>query len=190
MILRCVFAALVALFASRVAAQSFIESIEVAARGGASLETWHGQVELGALKATLVHPLSPRTDLSFVVEAMSIDQPRSWFGDQYGDGNESVRALAAALLLRRTFNQDSTRIHYFVDGGTGPMFSDKRVPAATSRFNFVTQASAGIVLLPDARVPVLLGYRFLHISNGGYAPRNPGLNVSSLEIGFRFRSAR
>lgn len=190
MILRCIVAALVTLFANRVVAQSFVESIEVAAKGGASLETWHGQMKVGALKASLVHPLSPRTDLSFVVEAMSIDQPRSWFGDQYGDGNESVRALAAALLLRRTFNQDSRHAHYYIDGGTGPMFADKRVPAATSRFNFVSQASAGVVLLPNARVPVLLGFRFLHISNGGYAPRNPGLNVSSLEIGFRFRNAR
>jgi hypothetical protein len=35
-------------------------------------------------------------------------------------------------------------------------------------------------------MPVLIGYRFSHISNGGYAPRNPGLNVSSIMVGATF----
>jgi hypothetical protein len=51
-------------------------------------------------------------------------------------------------------------------------------------------ASAGFVYNVGGRVPVFAGYRFLHISNGGYAPRNPGLNVSAAVFGVQLRSAR
>jgi hypothetical protein len=166
-----------------------IHNIEVAVAGGKSTTTWHGQADLQAVNVSLVHPLSPRTDLSFGISPVTLWQPRSWFGDQFGDGNENVRAVATSLMLRRTFNRDSHHLQWYVEGGTGPMIAEKRVPASTSRFNFMTQAGAGVVLMPDARLPLIVGYRFLHISNGGYAPRNPGLNVSSVIVGLRFRTA-
>jgi len=34
-------------------------------------------------------------------------------------------------------------------------------------------------------VPMLIGYRLSHISNGGTARRNPGLAVHSLMLGVR-----
>jgi hypothetical protein len=61
------------------------------------------------------------------------------------------------------------------------------VPASTSRFNFITQVGAGFVLLPQRRLPLMVGYRLLHISNGGYSPRNPGVNVSAVILGVQFR---
>jgi len=63
------------------------------------------------------------------------------------------------------------------------------VPASTSRFNFMSQAGAGFVFNAAGRMPVFAGYRFVHISNGGYAPRNPGLNVSTVVVGLQLRSA-
>lgn len=176
---RLILIALVSLSAS---AQMF-DRVSVHAAGGKSLETWHGQVTAEMLNVEGSREIRPNTELAFVVTPMFITQPRSWFGDQYGDGEEDARALSAALLLRRTFRNDAI----YVEGGTGPMWSDKRVPAATSRFNFHTQLGAGFVLWPSRRVSVIAGYRFSHISNGGYAPRNPGLNVSSIVIGTRFR---
>jgi hypothetical protein len=121
---------------------------------------------------------------------MIVRQPRSWFGDQFGDGEENVRAIAGSVLIRRRFREESDRRSYYIEAGTGPMWAEKRVPAATSRFNFLSQAGAGMVLYPQNRVSMVIGYRFGHISNGGYAPRNPGLNVSSLVIGTRIRMTR
>jgi hypothetical protein len=162
------------------------QTISVYGMAGQSPETWHGQADLQALNIELAHALSPRTDLAFVLTPMSFDQPRSWFGDDFGDGNERVRALAASLFLRRTFNRDSSRVHVYGELGTGPMYAEKAVPASTSRFNFVSQAGIGLVLMPQSRLPLIAGYRFQHVSNGGYAPRNPGLNFSSLILGVRF----
>jgi hypothetical protein len=173
----------IALFSFALSAQSF-DRVSVHAAGGRSLKTWHGQATMEALHVELARDLRPRTEVAFVVTPMQINQPRSWFGDQFGDGDEDVRALSAALLLRRTFLGDTL----YVEGGTGPMWAERRVPAATSRFNFHTQLGAGVVLWPRARVSLLAGYRFSHISNGGYAPRNPGLNVSSIVIGTRIRT--
>ncbi|HEX8252864.1 MAG TPA: acyloxyacyl hydrolase [Thermoanaerobaculia bacterium] len=163
------------------------QTISISAIAGRSPETWHGHVELQSVNIEYAHPLAPRTELAFILSPTSIDQPKSWFGDDYGDGNERVRALAAALLLRHRFN-DSTRVQFYGEAGTGPMYAEKAVPASTSRFNFVTQFGAGVVLMPTSRTPVVLGYRLNHISNGGYAPRNPGLNVSSLVLGVRWRT--
>lgn len=161
--------------------------ISVYATGGKSVTTWHGQMDLQALNVELARPLSPRTDVGFVVAPMNLWQPRSWFGNQFQDGNEPVRAVSAALLVRRKFWQDARYAHAFVEGATGPMYATKAIPASTSRFNFVTQAGAGLVILPKSRMPVLVGYRFLHISNGGYSPRNPGMNVSAVTLGVQFR---
>ena len=38
-------------------------------------------------------------------------------------------------------------------------------------------------------LPLFAAYRVMHISNGGYAPRNPGLNVGAAVLGVQLRSA-
>ena len=164
------------------------DELRVQAIGGKSTTTWHGQADVQAVSFEMGHALSPRTTFAVVLSPMTLWQPRSWFGDDFGDGNESVRALHGALLLRRTFRRQSG-LQWYVDGSTGPMFADKRVPASTSRFNFATRAGAGLVLNARGRLPVILGYQFMHISNGGYAPRNPGLNISAAVVGVQLRSA-
>ena len=51
----------------------------------------------------------------------------------------------------------------------------------------VVQLEVVDFLVARSRFPVVAGYRFMHISNGGYSPRNPGLNMSSLILGVRYR---
>lgn len=165
------------------------DEFRVYAVGGKSTTTWHGQADVHAVSFEMGRALSPRTTFAVVVSPMTMWQPRSWFGDDFGDGNESVKAIHGALLLRRTFRTRS-RVQWYLDGSTGPMFAEKRVPASTSRFNFATRAGAGVVLNANGRIPVILGYQFLHISNGGYAPRNPGLNISAGVVGVQLKSAR
>lgn len=154
---------------------------------GQSNETWHGQAKFTGLNIELVSALSPRTEIGFILTPLTFDQPKSWFGDEYGDGNEDVSALLASILLRRRFNTGSSRLQFYGETSIGPMWAEKPVPASTSRFNFATQFGAGVVLFPQSRFPVLAGYRFMHLSNGGYSPRNPGLNMSSLILGVRYQ---
>lgn len=168
-----------------VARAQSIDHISVSAIGGKSVTTWHGQMGIAALNIELARSLSPRTDIAFVLSPTTVHQPRSWFGNEFGDGDETIRALAGSLLVRHTFHT-----HFYAEGAAGPMWAEKQVPASTSRFNFVSQAGAGILLMPRSAVPVMIGYRFLHISNGGYAPRNPGVNVSSVVIGTVIRTRR
>lgn len=164
------------------------QTLSVYGATGRSPETWHGHVEIQALNVEYAHAISPRTEIGFVLTPMSILQPRSWFGDDYGDGDERVQALGGSLLIRRHFNRDSNLVHFELEAGTGPMWARKAVPASTSRFNFMSQGGAAVVLMPNARMPIVAGYRFQHISNGGYSPRNPGLNVSSVVLGIRWRT--
>lgn len=163
-----------------------LDEVRLVATGGKSVTTWHGQADVQMLQLELGRALTPRTTVAFAGGAVNLWQPRSWFGDQFGDGNESVRALSASLLVRHTW-RPGARVRPYIEGATGPMVAEKRVPASTSRFNFVSQAGAGVVI--DGRFPVFAGYRFLHISNGGYAPRNPGLNVFAAVVGVQLRSA-
>jgi hypothetical protein len=180
-------AALALLAMSSVSAQTF-DDLHLVALGGKSSTSWHGQADLQLLQFELGRMLSPRTTVALVAGAANLWQPRSWFGNQYRDGNESVRALAASLLLRHAFRAEGN-VRPYIEVASGPFIAEKRVPAGTSRFNFMSQAGAGLVFNGGGRMPLLVGYRFLHISNGGYAPRNPGLNVSAAVVGVQFRTA-
>lgn len=161
--------------------------LTVSAAGGKSITTWHGQADVQAVNVEWSVQRSARTEVGLVLTPMSLWQARSWFGNQYRDGNERVRAVAGSVIYRRSWFVDSRRMHPYVEFAVGPMWAEKQVPASTSRFNIVTQPGAGVVLAPQSRTPVVIGYRLLHISNGGYAPRNPGLNVSAVVIGIRAR---
>ena len=164
------------------------DDVRLYAAAGKSTTTWHGQADVQMLNVELGRALSSRTTVSVVLAPVNLWQPRSWFGDQYGDGNESVRAMSASLLVRRTFRERSS-IQPYLEMSTGPMIAEKRVPASTSRFNFITQGGAGIVFNARGRFPFFAAYRLMHISNGGYAPRNPGLNVGAAVLGVQLRSA-
>jgi hypothetical protein len=116
-----------------------------------------------------------------------VRQPRSWFGYTYGDPDDSVRAEWAHFFVRNYWRTSSNTLRPYVDIGTGPMWSNRRIPAATSKFNFNSQLGLGVVLFPNARMPLYVGYRFFHISNGGLTGRNPGLNVNGFFAGARIR---
>jgi hypothetical protein len=164
-----------------------VSHVLVSVSGGQSHKTWHGQADVQALSIELGKALSPRMEVAFVASPMSLWQPRSWFGDQFGDGNETVHAISATALVRYRLNTDSSRVHFYGEAATGPMWAEKAIPASTSRFNFATQFGTGVVLMPRSRFPLLAGYRFEHLSNGGYSPRNPGFNISTIVLGLQVR---
>jgi hypothetical protein len=129
-----------------------------------------------------------RTDAGIGVSYSDIHQARSWFGYRYGDPDDNVRA-ASSFFLRRHWRVDSD-IQPYAEIGTGPMWSNRRVPAATSRFNMNSQAGFGAILFARSRAPIHVGYRFSHISNGGLTGRNPGLEVHQAIIGVRVKRLR
>jgi hypothetical protein len=152
----------------------------VTATGGKSSTSWHGQLDIQSLALEASRDLTPKWELVGAAAVHNIWQPRSWFGEQFGDGNERVHGASVSLLARRRLGT-----MFFAEAGTGPLYATKAIPASTSRFNFITQLGAGVTLFRNSNAPVVVGYRFQHISNGGYSPRNPGMNVSAVVVGVR-----
>jgi hypothetical protein len=121
----------------------------------------------------------PNAEVGTSIAYSDIKQARSWFGYRYGDPDDRVRAVSSYFFVRKPWRAA------YIELGTGPMWSNRRVPAATSRLNFDSQLGLGAHLFPNSRVPLRIGYRFSHISNGGFTGRNPGLNVHSIMVGAR-----
>jgi hypothetical protein len=168
--------ALAILLCTSVAAQ---QRVTVGATAGKSITTWHGQADMQTLDVELARALGPRWEVAGVAAAHALWQPRSWFGNLFGDGNEKVYGASASLFARRRFRAFGA-FEPYAEAGVGPMWATRQIPQSTSRFNFVTQIGTGVHI---GRLRI--GYRFQHISNGGYSPRNPGVNVSSVVLGVR-----
>jgi hypothetical protein len=188
---------LLASFSFPIFASDF-QSAEINVRAGAgeSLTSWHGQASFRSIEFELlgrsqfVARYIPKSEVGLSLMYSDIRQPRSWFGHQYGDPDDNVRGENAFLFIRRGW-RESASVRPYVELGTGPMWSNRRVPAATSRLNFNSQVGLGLRLLADTH-PIFLVYRFSHISNlafgdqnPGHAKRNPGWNVNTILVGTR-----
>jgi hypothetical protein len=70
------------------------------------------------------------------------------------------------------------RLRPYIEGGGGPLWTDLggRVPEQPGEFNFVVWGGAGGAWLLTPRWALNVGYRFVHISNGGTRTPNSGLN--------------
>ena len=129
------------------------------------------------------------TEAGMSVSYSAIHQARSWFGYQYGEPDDRIRGVGTFFFLRHLW-RPGLDIQPYAELGTGPMWSNRRVPAATSRLNMNSQAGFGAILFAQSRMPIHVGYRFSHISNGGTTGRNPGLQVHQAVIGVRVKRLR
>jgi len=129
-------------------------------------------------------PFRWSSQLAFEFAPYSIRQPRSWFGDKYHDGDQTVTAFAFGATLRKVFRPEGA-VRPYAEIGTGPMIAEYQVPAATSFFNMNSHGGFGVIIMGKRDIGLYAGYRFMHVSNGGMASRNPGLNVNSIVIGSR-----
>lgn len=170
------------------------QEINVLAGAGRSLSNWHGASRFTSLQFEMLSGsgfLDRHLTNSELVTSLTyskVRQPRSWFGYRDGDPDDSVRAESFVVAARKHWRTTSA-VGLFAELGTGPMWSNRRVPAATSRLNFDTQFAFGMSIRA-AGAPLYVLYRFSHISNGGISKRNPGLQVNSFAIGtraFQFR---
>jgi hypothetical protein len=156
--------------------------VTISATAGRTAESWHGQLDISSLNVEVTRDKTAPWEISGVAGVHSLSQPQSWFGYQFGEGNERAYGVSASLQVRRRFAR-----RWYAEGSTGPMITNIATPESTSKFNFITQLGAGAVLFNGSRTPLLVGYRFQHISNGGYSPRNPGWNVNAIVVGVRVR---
>jgi len=105
-----------------------------------------------------------------------------------GDGGvESVSAFALDVYGRWYPAPFPWAYRPYVELAEGPFYSLRRVPAAGSRFNFLTQVGAGVTarIAPGDAWSVVLGYRIVHVSNASTYRRNPSWNFNGVVIGLR-----
>jgi len=173
-------------------------AFNVFATDGQNPDNVHGHSSFHTITFELTYPEPRRlqrwsrlhdTEVGAAISYHDIHQPRSWFGHRYGDPDDAVRA-ESLFLFARHYWRAAGDFRPFVDLGTGPMWSNRRVPAATSRLNANSQMGAGVTLFASSRWPIIAGYRFQHISNGGFTGRNPGLDIHSFFAGTTIRRWR
>ncbi len=159
----------------------------VTGSAGKSITNWHGQA------ATQVFTVSYRgwnwkgVDLAAGAAPFIIHQPKSWFSNDYGDGNETIVGPALRMSASKTWRRASA-LQPYADLTGGPLWTPKQVPDSTSQMNWVTDIGTGVAIAsPQSRTALIVGYRFSHISNGGLSSRNPGWNVSSVIFGMKIR---
>ncbi len=80
------------------------------------------------------------------------------------------------------------RLHPYIDGGGGPIWTDLggQVPEQPGQFNIVVWGGAGAAWILTQQWALNVGYRFVHISNGGTRAPNSGLNFGLPFIGLSY----
>ncbi len=100
--------------------------------------------------------------------------------------HQPVTAYGVGLSpkLRYTFT-GWDRLHPYVDGGGGPIWTDLggSVPEEPGQFNFVVWGGAGLSWQATPEWSVNAGGRFYHISNAGTRHPNSGLNFGMPFVG-------
>jgi lipid A 3-O-deacylase len=89
------------------------------------------------------------------------------------------------LLIKWNFTSRPKVIPFFELGG-GVLVTNEEVPVGTTKFNFTPQAAFGIHFLNSHKHSVSVLFKYLHISNGGLATPNPGINSVELIVGFEW----
>jgi hypothetical protein len=163
-------------------------ALDLFVSSGKSAETLHGTATLRSVHFELAGRADwmklRDTDVGVDLTYSAVRQPHFLFPPEGGGPKDDVKAESAYFFARKRWTR-WTAVEPYVDLGSGPMWSNRRIPAATSRVNFQSQLTGGAIWLPRARFPLFTAYRFSHISNGGFAPRNPGINVYSVIVGTR-----
>ena len=94
--------------------------------------------------------------------------------------------LATSPLHMRWNFAPGHRLRPFTEVSGGIVVTNEAVPERTTRFNFIDQAGLGLRWNTNARLGLLAGYRFQHISNAGRVKPNPGVNFNLVYGGVTF----
>lgn len=164
------------------AAAAWPEQFSIYGIGAKSAPNKHGQWSFQSLNFEATGPTKWPFDWGLVFAPTHMTQPVDFFDTPHA--TESVRAASLSLLARKTFAQRGS-VKPYIELSSGPIYASRRVPETTSHFNFISQAGVGVIT--TGRTPLVIGIRVFHISNAGYAERNPGINFTSILFGLRLR---
>lgn len=76
----------------------------------------------------------------------------------------------------------------FVTLGAGLLVSGNEIPSDVTHLNFTPQAGFGFLFTPESGPSYSIELRLHHLSNGGRAESNPGLNSAVVQFGVSFRT--
>src|SRR5204863_983728 len=182
-------AVLVVAFAPLVSQAQYFNRVNFFGSAGKSMTGRIGQADIETANLELGHAISPRVEFGTTFGVANIRQLKNGYNDNYGPGSRDVPAIGSTLFMRRHFGGLNSRVRPFVELSSGPLWSRYRVPAGTSRMNFLSQGGVGVTFHPSERYGIIAGWRFGHISNGGIqGDRNPGYNINVIVIGVQFHA--
>lgn len=101
-----------------------------------------------------------------------------------GVGPNGTDAYGVMALARYTFARQRG-IEWVFDMGTGMQYADMRTVDLSGRLSFTPTFGLGVAL-GEGRSQLLVGVRYLHISNAGLQGNNQGQNQILLTVGVRF----
>jgi lipid A 3-O-deacylase len=123
-----------------------------------------------------------RGDFEYAIDAVPVYAIFQPSGSTYGIG-------VNPLNLKWNFSRRGPLVPYAELSG-GLLFTTNQVPASTSRVNFTPSAALG-TYLGGQSLAWTIEARYLHISNAGLEPLNPGINSFEVRLGVgRFRKAK
>jgi hypothetical protein len=89
------------------------------------------------------------------------------------------------LIFRWNFTGQAKVIPY-AEIGAGTLFTSRDFPDPSYRFNFTPQAAVGFHVFTKSKQSFTFSFRFMHISNGGLASPNPGVNTLEMMGGYEW----
>ena len=103
----------------------------------------------------------------------------------YGDGNAARGFGAAPVGIEARFRPGAT-VQPYASIGAGLLRFGEQVPVAgAATLNITADVGGGALVAVPGAFRLMVGYKFYHISNGGSASQNPGLDSHMAVIGVR-----
>ena len=95
--------------------------------------------------------------------------------------------LPSLCLMARVGVFEVGKAVVFVEAGAGASYASNEVPNHGTRFNLVSQTGVGVSRPVNARVDMVGGARWLHVSNNSLdgASRNPDIQALGVYVGWR-----
>jgi len=95
--------------------------------------------------------------------------------------NTAYGAAVNPLDLKWDFDSHGRFVPY-VELSGGTLFTNNQIPPGTSRVNFESACGIGLHVLAG-KINWTADIRYMHISNSGLYPINPGINTVQLRLG-------
>ena len=99
---------------------------------------------------------------------------------------ESTTYAAGFNLLGRHYLDRGGNLRPFISLGAGMLVSAKEIPDGVANLNFTPQAGLGVMFFDKGRRVYSLEFRLHHVSNGGRAELNPGINSAVIQFAVLF----